>query len=195
MAQAVAAVLPSAEQAAAGEHIDIAKWFAALPINYAVSGAKNEPAYLEAIDIERRGDIFTIVGGAPAWEARSTETIAVASDGARTHLACPPGMVCDDAVAPSGFLASAALLSSVRKGVPLGTAEPVPFGERFVLCIGGERLGIVEPILDPCFDQATGAVLAQRHRLSGDFDGPSLDPWSVRVRVGEAPAVAGKPGS
>jgi hypothetical protein len=36
-------------------------------------------------------------------------------------------------------------------------------------------------VLDPCIDAASGAVIAQRHRRSGEFDGPSLDPWSITL--------------
>jgi hypothetical protein len=38
-------------------------------------------------------------------------------------------------------------------------------------------------VLDPCIDARSGAVMAQRHRRSGEFDGPSLDPWSITLSV------------
>lgn len=177
-----AAMLPAFGPAATAAPIDIAAWASSRPWSYHVSGDKNEPAYLAAIDIERKDDLFIIEGGAPAWAERSVEAIEVLADGTLRHRVCPKAMRCDDGSVPSGFLASAALLAALREGRPLGKAEPVPYGERWVVCIPAERIGIAEPILDPCFDTLTGAVLAQRHRASGKFDGPSLDPWSVRVR-------------
>jgi hypothetical protein len=50
-----------------------------------------------------------------------------------------------------------------------------------VVCVPAERIGLARPLFDPCFDSATGAALAQRHRLTGKFDGPSLEPTSVRI--------------
>lgn len=183
-------VLALAATVAEAAPVDIAAWVRTWPDRFSVAGDKNEPTYLAAIDIARDGDRFTITGGAPAWAERSTEAISVAADGRLSHAVCPRAMRCDDGRVPSGFLAQAALLGAARAGRPLGTAEPVAYGARRVLCIDAERLGIAEPILDPCFDVATGAVLAQRHRLSGAFDGPSLDPWSIRVAVPSALAEA-----
>jgi hypothetical protein len=176
-----AAVLLGAACTADAGPIDVASWASGLPDSYRISGDKNEPTYLVAIDIERQGDVFTITGGAPAWAERSVEAIEILSDGTLRHRVCPKAMRCDDGSVPSGFLATTALLSTLRAGRSLGEAQPVPYGERSVICIPAERIGIAEPILDPCFDTQTGAVLAQRHRLSGQFDGPSLDPWSIRV--------------
>ncbi len=164
--------------------IDVGSWTRALPSDYSVSGYKNEPTYLAAVDIERRGDLFTITGGAPAWAERSRVSMRVSAAGDLLSVECPKPMVCDDSV-PAGFLATAALIAAARRGMKLGVAEPVSYGERSVICVPGERIGIVEPILDPCFDTLTGAVLAQRHRRNGTFDGPSLDPASVKVRGGD----------
>ena len=172
--------------------IDVAAWVKGWPQRFAVRGDKNEPTYLAAIDIERDGDRFTIRGGAPAWAERSTEAIQVMPDGRLQHRVCPTAMICDDGSVPSGFLASAALLAAERAGRPLGEAGAVPYGAREVVCIPAECIGIVEPILDPCFDLETGAVLAQRHRLSGRFDGPSLDPWSIRVDAAAVLADGGR---
>ncbi|CDX51120.1 exported hypothetical protein [Mesorhizobium plurifarium] len=181
----IAMLLADAPLAAAAP-IDVAAWARSTPTSYHLSGDKNEPTYLAAIDIERRGDVFTITGGAPAWAERSIEAIEVLPDGTLRHRICPRAMRCDDGWVPSGFLAAAALLSALREGRSLGEAETVAYGERQVICIPAERIGIAEPILDPCFDRLTGAVLAQRHRLSGKFDGPSLDPWSIRVQQAAA---------
>ena len=177
---AVALALISPGSPVAAQAIDVGAWARALPSDYAVSGFKNEPTYLAAIDIERRGDLFTITGGAPAWAERSSVSMRVTPAGDLVIVACPKPLVCDGAP-PAGFLASAALVAAARRGADLGTVEPVAYGERNVICLPGERLGILEPILDPCFDVLTGAVLAQRHRRDGSFDGPSLDPASIKV--------------
>ena len=41
----------------------LADWFS-------LQGGKSEPAYVEAINIDRRDDFFLTVGGAPAWAER-----------------------------------------------------------------------------------------------------------------------------
>lgn len=163
--------------------IDVAAWVKDWPVRFSVAGGKSEPAYVEAININRRGDIFTTIGGAPAWEKRATETALIDPFGKVTLAGCPSGNVCDARPAVS-FLSSAWLLGSFRRGADLGRAMPVPYGTRQVICIPAERIGVAEAVLDPCFDLQSGAVLAQRHRLSGRFDGPSLDPGSIRVIVG-----------
>jgi hypothetical protein len=164
--------------------LDLARWAAGLPLRFAVAGVKTEPTYQERVDITRDGDLFTLVGGAPAWAERSRESIVVARDGALRHAVCPAGMDCAAAPAPTGFLASALLVSALRRKLPLGVAATTAFGTRRVVCIPAQRIGVARPILDPCFDVATGAALAQRHRLTGRFDGPSLEPTSLRVAYG-----------
>jgi hypothetical protein len=167
--------------------IDVAIWVAGWPQRFDVSGGKSEPTYVEAVNVGRRGDVFTTVGGAPAWEERSTEEVSVDSRGKVVHLRCPRGLNCGSAKPAVNFLSSAWLLAAFRErgaqggGDFLGRATPVPYGNRQVVCIRAERIGVTEAVLDPCFDLATGAVLAQRHRLSGRFDGPSLDPGSIRI--------------
>jgi hypothetical protein len=169
--------------------VDVASWVAAWPTFFTVKGGKSEPTYVEAIDLERDDDVFSVLGGAPAWEQRAAEAIAVDARGGMRHVKCPVAMTCDPTVPSVSFLSSAALLAAYRAHRPLGRATPVPYGERRVICLPAERIGVAEAVLDPCFDLETGAVLAQRHRLSGRFDGPSLDPGSVRVKS----AMADKP--
>ena len=159
--------------------IDIARWVAALPTRYSAHGVKTEPTYQEVVDVRRDGDLFTLVGGAPGWAERSQESVAVSRDGALRYALCPPGMACGNA--PTGFLATATLLSAFRRGQLHGNAETAAFGGRQVVCVPAERIGIALPLFDPCFDLATGATLAQRHRLTGQFDGPSFEPTSVRI--------------
>lgn len=186
----VVALAPHAVSAGETAQIDIAEWIVSRPAHYTIAASKSEPAYLEAIDISRSGDAFSVKGGAPGWAERSIEAISVSANGTLRHDVCPKAMTCGD-VPPSGFLATAAVLAAARAGSDLGYASPVPFGTRWVVCIPGEKIGISNPILDPCLDLETGAVLAQRHRRTGVFDGPSLDPWSVQVRV----EASGKPAS
>jgi hypothetical protein len=187
----VAAVFVSTSHTQArNTSIDVAAWVAHWPTRFDVSGGKSEPTYVEAINIDRRGDVFTAVGGAPAWEQRSVERVSVDPSGNVMHLICPSGLNCDNAGPGVNFLSSVWLLAAFRKHAShgessfLGRARPVSYGARRVVCIQAERVGATVAVLDPCFDLETGAVLAQRHRLSGRFDGPSLDPGSIRVSFG-----------
>jgi hypothetical protein len=93
-------------------------------------------------------------------------------------------MNCDDRLPGVSFLSNASLLAAYRAHRPLGRATPVSYGTRKIVCIPAERIGVTEAVLDPCFDLETGAVLAQRLRLDGRFDGPSLDPGSIRISSG-----------
>jgi hypothetical protein len=178
------AVLPVFPGAAGDSSIDVAAWVARWPIQFSVQGGKSEPAYVEAINIDRRDDIFLTVGGAPAWAERQTESVSVAPDGAIRHLICPKAMNCDDTFPGITFLSSASLLAAYRANRPLGRATPVSYGARKIVCIPAERIGVTGAVLDPCFDLETGAVLAQRLRLDGRIDGPSLDPGSIRISSG-----------
>lgn len=163
------------------EEVDVAAWVNKLPTQFLVQGSKVEPTYVAAVEIHRDGDVVSILGGAPAWMERSRETIAVDSQGDMRHLVCPPGMSCDGAARPAGFLSTAALLSAARRGTLSGVARAEAYGARRVLCLPAETLGVDKPILDPCFDLASGAAIAQKNRFSGKFDGPSLDPVTLRV--------------
>jgi hypothetical protein len=164
-----------------GQEIDIAAWAKALPSSFVVHGSKVEPTYVAAVEIRRQGDVVSILGGAPAWMDRSRETIAVNSQGGMRHLVCPPGMTCSGAARPAGFLSTAALLSASRRGALSGSARAEAYGGRRVICVPAETLGVDRPILDPCFDLISGAAIAQKNRFSGKFDGPSLDPVTLRV--------------
>jgi len=159
--------------------IDLAHWAGALPTHFSVHGVKTEPTYQEAVDIRREGDLFTLIGGAPGWAERSQQSVTVSPDGALRYALCPKGMTCGGA--PTGFLATATLLSALRRGQLHGSAATATFGGREIVCVPGERIGIARPLFDPCFDVVTGATLAQRHRLTGQFDGPSFDAASVRI--------------
>lgn len=161
--------------------VDIAAAEASWHSQYLLSGTKTEPTYIENISLRRDGDIFILEGGAPAGMAPSRESIMLGADGTLTHLDCPAGMRCGGAEAPSGFLASATILAAIRSHELSGRYPLLPYGDFQLVCIPAERLGIPAAVLDPCIDAQSGAVIAQRHRRSGKFDGPSLDPWSITL--------------
>jgi hypothetical protein len=166
--------------------VDIASWARALPQQFAAAGSKDEPTYLAAIDIHRDGDRFTIRGGAPAWMERSVEVVTVGADGAISHDVCPAGMDCRQVARPAGFLSTAALLAASRRGLLHGAAQVEAYGPFSVVCVPGEQLSISQPILDPCFEIQSGAAIAEKHRTSHRFDGPSLDPVSVHIDIPSA---------
>jgi hypothetical protein len=161
--------------------IDLARWAERLPSSFLVHGVKTEPTYQEVVDIQRNGDIFTLVGGAPAWAERSRQSIVVSRNGQLRYTLCPKAMDCSAAPMPTGFLATATLVSASRRSQLHGAVAATTFGGREIICIPAEWIGIARPLFDPCFDSITGAVLAQRHRLTGQFDGPSFEPSSFFV--------------
>lgn len=161
--------------------VDIVAAEASWHSQFLLSGTKTEPTYIEHIRLRRDGDIFILEGGAPAGMAPSRESIMLRADGTLTHLDCPAGMRCGGAEAPSGFLASAAILAAIRGQELSGRFPLLPYGDLQLVCIPAERLGIHHALLDPCIDAHTGAVIAQRDRRSGEFAGPSLDPWSITL--------------
>ncbi|MFT4183917.1 MAG: hypothetical protein QM636_18590 [Rhizobium sp.] len=167
-------------QANAAE-IDLRAWANSLPVAFSVSGVKNEPTYLAAIDIWRQGDRITIRGGAPAWMDRSVEAVDVHADGTMTHAICPAGMDCSGTSVAAGFLSTASVIAAARTGRLHGSVPVEAYGPFQVLCIPAEQLAIRDPILDPCFEISSGAAIAQKHRTSHRFDGPSLDPSSIGI--------------
>jgi hypothetical protein len=179
LALVVVAGVPAAARAA--ERLDIAQLASTWPSRFTLSGTKTEPTYVEQVSVTRDGDIFILSGGAPAGMAQSGETIAVAADGQMTVLACPAAMNCAPPLRPSGFLATAAIVAAARRGNLVGRVEAIRFGAFRVVCVPAEALGVSDPVLDPCVEIKSGAVLAQRHRITHRFDGPSLDPWSIEL--------------
>ena len=175
----------------AGETPDLADLAKSWPTHFALSGTKTEPTYIEHISLVRDGDVFTLAGGAPAGMSPSEERIEVTADGTLHRLSCPAAMNCADGRVPAGFLASAAILAAIKRGALTGPVMPLRYGAYRVVCIKAETLGIANPVLDPCIEIHSGAVLAQRHRRSGRFDGPSLDPASIELSlVPDAIAIA-----
>lgn len=175
-----AVVLAGLASVAQADEIELSGWAQSLPEAFVVAGSKVEPTYVAAIEIARDGDIVSILGGAPAWMKRSRETIHVDGTGRMRHLVCPAGMDCSGPTRPAGLLSTAALIAAERNGSLSGKAQVKPYGRYTVVCVPAEKLGIAEPILDPCFEIRTGAAIAQKNRFSGRFDGPSLDPVTLR---------------
>lgn len=149
--------------------------------SYTVTGTKTEPTYIEHVTITRTDDVFTVAGGAMVHMEPSVESVRVGDDGTVEHIVCPASMDCSTPRPLTGFLATASVLSAARAGRLHGTVIPQSFGNRTVVCVPAEQIGVDDPVLDPCLDIETGAVLAQRHRRSGTYDGPTFDPWSVTV--------------
>jgi hypothetical protein len=166
------------------DRIDIARLAARWPDHFLLSGTKTEPTYVEAVTLRRDGDIFTLTGGAPLGMGASRQSLSVDKRGQLTMVTCPTSMRCGPPLRPSGFLASAAIVAAARRGALSGRFTPRRFGPYRVVCIPAEEIGIVNPVLDPCVEVHSGAVLALRHRLSHNFDGPSLDPWSLELTTG-----------
>jgi hypothetical protein len=166
---------------AAAPTIDIATAAADWSPRFILTGTKTEPTYIEHIRLERDGNLFVLQGGAPAGMAPSRESVVIDAEGNLRHLDCPPGMPCDSGEPPSGFLASAVIVAAVRQARLSGRFPILAYGGHELLCLPAEQLGVQQPVLDPCVEIHSGAVIAQRHRRSGEFDGPSLDPWSIEL--------------
>ncbi len=160
--------------------IDVRQVVAEWPDRFDLHGTKTEPTWVEQVGLQRRGDVFRLEGGGLPGLEQTTESVSVSSEGAIRHLDCPAQRDCNDGQPLAGFLASAQILAAHRAGRLHGEARVVPYGDRHVFCLAGEMIGVREPILDPCFDLATGAVLAQRHRSDGSWSGPSLDQATIR---------------
>jgi hypothetical protein len=148
---------------------------------FVLIGTKTEPTYIEHVRLERDGDLFVLQGGAPAGMLPSRESVIIQSDGSLRHIDCPPATRCDRTEPPSGFLASAVIVAAIRHGRLSGFFPVFWYGSLRLVCVAAERLGVHDAILDPCVEIRSGATVAQRHRRSQQFDGPSLDPWSISL--------------
>jgi hypothetical protein len=175
--------LASASAIDAAPTIDLTAAAAFWGPRFILTGTKTEPTYIEHIRLERYDDLFILRGGAPAGMAPSRESIALDANGTLKHVDCPPGMSCDTMDLPSGFLASAVILAAIRQQRLSGRFPLLSYGGLELVCIPADRLGLQDAVLDPCLEVHSGAVVAQRHRRSGKFDGPSLDPWSINLSI------------
>jgi hypothetical protein len=163
--------------------LDIVTAAHAWETRFILNGTKTEPTYIEQIRLERDGDLFILEGGAPAGMAQSRASISVDPKGLLQFVDCPKGMSCDRTEAPTGFLASAVILAALRQQRLFGRLPVLSYGGFAIVCIPADRLGVENAVLDPCVEAYSGAVIAQRHRRSGEFDGPSLDPWSIKLLI------------
>ena len=187
--------MAAAGGAGAAPTIDIAAAQLSWGPQFVLTGTKTEPTYIEHIRLERDRDLFILQGGAPAGMASSRESVALRFDGSLAHIDCPAAMLCDSAEPPSGFLATAVILAAIRQQRLSGRFPLVPYGDLQLVCIPAERLGIRDAVLDPCVEAQSGAVVAQRHRQSGEFDGPSLDRWSISLSTSPVQLTSSTPSS
>ncbi len=173
--------ITSATAVEAASSVDIIAIARSWGPQFVLSGTKTEPTYIEHVRLERHGNLFVLQGGAPAGMLPSRESLIIQSDGSLRHIDCPPGMPCDRTEPPSGFLASAVIVAAIRHGRLSGFFPVFSYGSLRLVCIAADRLGVHDAVLDPCVEIRSGAVAALRHRLSEQFDGPSLDPWSISL--------------
>jgi len=164
------------------QKVDLARIAASWPARFDMQGAKIEPTWIEYVRLRREGDRFTLEGGGLHGYEQAVESVEVDARGRIRRLRCPAAMDCKTVPAFAGFLASAQFLARHRAGLLAGHAPVVAFGDWKVFCVPGEKLGIDGPILDPCFELRTGAIVAQRARTDGSWSGPTLEPVSIRFR-------------
>lgn len=160
----------------------VADW----PTGYTVVGAKSEPLYTEHIRIDRDGDDvrvrIDVVGQGDERFGTQQSAVHVGEDGtvSWTDGCTKSPAACADDTELRGFLATAALLGLVRQGrLPAdGVARDVHGTP--VVCVDDAALHPDAPPaavrLDPCFDRATGAVLAHWSPDSAAFVGATLAP-------------------
>ncbi|MCC4908411.1 hypothetical protein [Microbacterium sp. cx-59] len=187
-AVAVATVATGAALAAT-DQVPLAPLVAAWPDAYAVQGQKSEPLYTEHIDLTRTGDVFSVridvrAQGDAALGTQDS-TVTVNGDGTvvwNTGCVKSPALCAGDTEL-RGFLATAALVGLERAGrLPeTGTARTVH--DRAVVCVDDAALhpdaAPAQVRLDPCFDRATGAVLAHWSPDSAAFVGATLAPGAT----------------
>jgi len=169
------------------------------PRHFELSATRSEPQYVEHVRLMRSGTDFVLIGGVPLLELPLRLTVHVDADGSiRGTDAQGRELICADAVAIPcdlplrGFLASAAVLAAARRGATPRVLVRESFAGRRVVCVDADEIAAAAslsnpfepPIVDPCLDERTGAVLAFRHRRSGQFEGASLDPESIHITVG-----------
>jgi hypothetical protein len=171
----------------ADRRVDIGRIATQWPERFELVGSKTEPTWVEYVKLSRHGDVFVLEGGGLAGQEQAVEGVEVDKNGKIRHVQCPPMRDCSDGAPLSGFLASAQFVAYHRAGRLSGNADVVAYGDRHVFCLPGEAIGVKDPILDPCFDLVTGAVLAQRHRSDGSWSGPSLDQATIRLEATAPP--------
>lgn len=166
--------------------VQLAPLVAGWDAHWQVTGTKSEPLYTERIDVRRDGDAFQlrieVIGQGDT--ALGTQRSAVSVDAAGT-IAWTEGCTkdpadCSDDTRMRGFLATAALISLEHQGRLPATGTARTLHGTPVVCVADAALhpdaAAAEVRLDPCFDRATGAVLAHWSPDSAAFVGATLAP-------------------
>ena len=169
------------------------------PRHYELSATHSEQQYVENVRLLRSGSDFVLIGGVSPPDLPLRITVQVGSDGsirgtdaAGREIVCPDAVAIPCALPLRGLLASAAVLAAARRGAMPQVLVRAMFAGRCVICVDAAQIAaaaaptapLEPPIVDPCLDARTGAVLAFRHRRSGQFEGASLDPESIHIAVG-----------
>ncbi len=182
----VATALTGAALVRSDDTVELAPLVAGWNSHWQVTGAKSEPLYTERIDVRRDGDAFQarieVIGQGDT--ALGTQLSAVSVDAAGT-IAWTEGCTksaadCADDPQLRGFLATAALISLDRQGRLPATGTARTLHGTPVVCVSDAALhpdaAAADVRLDPCFDRATGAVLAHWSPDSAAFVGATLAP-------------------
>lgn len=159
---------------------------AAWPSAYVLEGMKSEPLYTEHIRVERSGDDLrlriAVIGQGDEPFGTQESAVRVSPDGAVawTSGCSKAPAACADDTQLRGFLATAALLGLAREGrLPAEGVVRDVHGTAAV-CVDDASVHPDAPAplvrLDPCFDRATGAVLAHWSPASRAFVGATLAP-------------------
>lgn len=180
------ATLATGSALAATDRVALAPLVAGWPDAYSVQGQKSEPLYTEHIDLRRSGDAFTVridvraQGDAALGVQQSAVTVG--EDGSVSwQTGCEKtAALCADDTELRGFLATAALIGLDRRGVLPATGTARTVHGHAVVCVDDAALhpdaAPAEVRLDPCFDRATGAVLAHWSPDSAAFVGATFAP-------------------
>lgn len=182
----VATALTGAALVRADDTVELAPLVAEWDAHWQVTGTKSEPLYTERIEVRRDGDAFQarieVIGQGDT--ALGTQRSAVAVDAAGT-IAWAEGCTkstadCADDTQLRGFLSTAALISLKRQGRLPATGTARTLHGTPVVCVPDAALhpdaAAADVRLDPCFDRATGAVLAHWSPDSAAFVGATLAP-------------------
>lgn len=168
------------------DEIELAPVVAAWPLAYAVTGMKSEPLYTEHIDLAREGNAFRVRidvrGQGNAAFGTQVSEVRVADDGVITWTeGCTKSPeLCEDDTRLRGFLATAVIVGLARDGRLPASATPRVVHGTEVVCVADDALHPDAPVatvrLDPCFDRATGAVIAHWSPGSDAFVGATFAP-------------------
>ncbi len=181
-----AAVAAAGAATAGSEPLALAAVVADWPTKYTVEGSKSEPLYTEHIRIDRDGDDvrlrIDVIGQGDEPFGTQQSAVHVGRDGvvSWTDGCTKTPAACADDTELRGFLATAAVVGLARQGrLPAHAVLRDVHGTPAV-CVDDAALHPDAPPaavrLDPCFDRATGAVLAHWSPDSAAFVGATLAP-------------------